>query len=130
MRNWVWHVKEERLTMVGIDELHGPLRDPLGQEIRIRLHLDHLLAFEQRERREVESILFRVKGVNVVTVRDAKKLVETLKQALETPETKAMAKKTGMADFIEYWSPEECDAYTDNFRKNVWPKYVDLMVKK
>ncbi len=78
-----------------------------------------------------DSYCFLIREDTLKKAPDAyKKLVKTFKQALETKETKAMAKKTGMENFIEYWSPKECDAYVDNFRKNVWPKYVDAMVKK
>jgi len=55
-----------------------------------------------------------------------KKLVATFKQAIETKETQDMAKKMKMAPFIEYWPPEQCDAYVKSFQ-NVWDKYKDLM---
>ena len=37
-----------------------------------------------------------------------------------------MAKKNGMKPFIDYWTPEQCDAYVNNFQKT-WEKYKDLM---
>jgi len=55
-----------------------------------------------------------------------KKLVATFRQAIERKETQDMAKQTGMAPFIQYWSPEKCDAYVKNFQ-GVWEKYKDLM---
>jgi len=55
-----------------------------------------------------------------------RKLVETFKQAVNSPETKALAQKQGMAPFLDYWSPEKCDAYVKEFQA-VWDKYQDLM---
>jgi tripartite-type tricarboxylate transporter receptor subunit TctC len=54
------------------------------------------------------------------------KLVATFKQAMETPETKEMAAQQGMAPFMDYWTPEECDAYVQDFQA-VWEKYKHLM---
>jgi tripartite-type tricarboxylate transporter receptor subunit TctC len=54
------------------------------------------------------------------------KLVVTFKQAIKRKETQDMAKKTGMAPFIEYWPPEKCDAYVKSFQ-GVWEKYRHLM---
>ena len=55
-----------------------------------------------------------------------KKLVETFKKGINSPETQAMAKKQGMAPFIDYWTPEQCDAYVKSFQAT-WEKYKDLM---
>lgn len=55
-----------------------------------------------------------------------KKLVETFKQAVASPKTKEMAEQQGMAPFMDYWSPEECDAYVKKFQE-VWEKYKHLM---
>jgi tripartite-type tricarboxylate transporter receptor subunit TctC len=53
-------------------------------------------------------------------------LVDTFKQAATSPETVKRAEKQGMAPFLDYWSPEECDAYVKEFQK-VWEKYKHLM---
>ncbi len=75
----------------------------------------------------VEPFSFMIKRDTAVKAPDAyKKLVTTFKQAIERKETQEMAKKTGMAPFIEYWPPEKCDAYVHSFQ-NVWEKYKDLM---
>ena len=55
-----------------------------------------------------------------------KKMVETFKQAVLADSTRELAEKQGMAPFIDYWSPEECDAYVKEFEA-VWAKYKDLM---
>lgn len=54
------------------------------------------------------------------------KLVTTFKEAATSPETVELAKKQGMAPFLDYWSPEECDAYVKEFQQ-VWNKYKNLM---
>lgn len=55
-----------------------------------------------------------------------KKLVKTFKQAVLSEQTKKMAAAQGMAPFIDYWTPEQCDAYVKSFQ-SVWEKYKDLM---
>lgn len=55
-----------------------------------------------------------------------RKMVETFKQAINSEKTKKMAEEQGMAPFIDYWSPEECDAYVKEFQA-VWEKYKQLM---
>lgn len=55
-----------------------------------------------------------------------RKVVATFKQAVTSPETRALAEKQGMAAFLDYWSPEECDAYLGKFQK-VWEQYKHLM---
>jgi len=55
-----------------------------------------------------------------------RKLVETFKQAIESPNTLAQAEKQGMAPFLDYWSPAECDAYVKEFEL-VWAQYKHLM---
>jgi len=57
---------------------------------------------------------------------DYKKLVATFKQAISAKETMKMAEEQGMAPFIDYWTPEQCDAYVKDFQ-NVWEKYKNLM---
>jgi len=54
------------------------------------------------------------------------KLVDSFKQAATSPDTLALSEKQGMAPFLDYWSPEECDAYVQDFQK-VWEKYKHLM---
>jgi tripartite-type tricarboxylate transporter receptor subunit TctC len=55
-----------------------------------------------------------------------KKLVATFKQAVSSEPTLKMAKEQGMAPFIDYWTPEQCDAYVKEFQ-GVWEKYKGLM---
>ena len=55
-----------------------------------------------------------------------KLLVKTFKEAVQDPETVKLAEAQGMAPFIDYWSPEECDAYVKEFQA-VWDKYKGLM---
>lgn len=55
-----------------------------------------------------------------------KLLVTTFKDAVSAPKTLDMAKQQGMEPFIDYWSPEECDAYVKKFQE-VWEKYKHLM---
>jgi len=75
----------------------------------------------------VEPFAFMIRRNTAVEAPDAyKKLVATFRQAIERKETQDMAKQTGMAPFIQYWSPEKCDAYVKNFQ-GVWEKYKDLM---
>ncbi len=75
----------------------------------------------------VEPFAFMVRRDMITKAPDAyTKLVATFKQAIERGETQEMAKKTGMAPFIEYWPPEKCEAYVKDFQ-SVWEKYKDLM---
>ena len=53
-------------------------------------------------------------------------LVATFKKAVNSPKALELADKQGMTPFIDYWSPEECDAYVQDFQK-VWEKYKHLM---
>lgn len=54
------------------------------------------------------------------------KMVDTFKQAISNPKTVKMAQEQGMAPFIDYWSPEECDNYIKEFQAT-WEKYKYLM---
>jgi tripartite-type tricarboxylate transporter receptor subunit TctC len=54
------------------------------------------------------------------------KMVDTFKQAISNPKTVKMAQEQGMAPFIDYWSPEECDNYIKEFQAT-WGKYKYLM---
>ena len=54
------------------------------------------------------------------------KLVKTFQEAIKSTKTQEMAKQQGMAPFIDYWSPKECDDYVQDFQK-VWDKYKALM---
>lgn len=75
----------------------------------------------------VEPFAFLIKRSTMEENPDAyKKLVDTFKQAVMSEDTKEMAEKQGMAPFIDYWSPEECDAYVKEF-ESVWAKYKHLM---
>ncbi|MCD6471617.1 tripartite tricarboxylate transporter substrate binding protein [Candidatus Aerophobetes bacterium] len=75
----------------------------------------------------VEPFAFMIKRDTITKSPEAyKKLVETFEQAIASKETQEMAKKTGMTAFIEYWSPEKCDAYVESFQ-SVWNKYKHLM---
>ena len=64
------------------------------------------------------------------TYRDAPeayaKLVATFKAATTSPKTLKMAEEQGMAPFIDYWTPEECDNYIKEFQAT-WDKYKHLM---
>lgn len=53
-------------------------------------------------------------------------MVDSFKAAMSSPETLAMAEQQGMAAFMDYWSPEACDAYVKEFQ-GVWEKYKYLM---
>ncbi len=76
----------------------------------------------------IDSYCFMIKRDTINESPEAyKKLVETLKQALETKESQTMAKSLEMEHFVEYWSPEECEDYVGTFRNEVWPKYKHLM---
>ena len=55
-----------------------------------------------------------------------KKLVDTFKLAISSKETAEMAATQGMTPFIDYWTPEQCDDYVQEFQK-VWDKYKSLM---
>ncbi|MCG8337799.1 MAG: tripartite tricarboxylate transporter substrate binding protein [Proteobacteria bacterium] len=54
------------------------------------------------------------------------KLVQTFKSSVESDNIVKASQKQGMAPFIDYWSPEECDAYVKQFQA-VWEKYKHLM---
>lgn len=55
-----------------------------------------------------------------------RKMVSTFKEAIQSQKVIEGAEKLGMAPFIDYWSPEECDAYVESFQA-VWKKYSHLM---
>lgn len=75
----------------------------------------------------VEPFAFLIKrDVAVKSPENYKKLVETFKQATESAKVKEGAEKMGMAPFLDYWSPEECDEYVESFQA-VWNKYSYLM---
>ncbi|PLX66672.1 MAG: hypothetical protein C0602_11425 [Denitrovibrio sp.] len=54
------------------------------------------------------------------------KMVATFKEAITSEKVKVAAEKQGMAPFIDYWSPQECDQYVQDFQA-VWAKYKHLM---
>lgn len=75
----------------------------------------------------VEPFAFMLKrDVATQSPENYKKLVATFKEAVSSPKTMEMAEKQGMAPFIDYWAPEECDAYVQEFQK-VWEQYKHLM---
>lgn len=75
----------------------------------------------------VEPFAFMVKRDTIEkSPENYKRLVETFKEAVSAPKTVEMAKQQGMEPFINYWSPEECDAYVKKFQE-VWEKYKHLM---
>ena len=75
----------------------------------------------------VEPFAFMVKRDTVEkSPENYTRLVETFKEAVSSPKTLEMAKQQGMEPFINYWSPEECDAYVKKFQE-VWEKYKHLM---
>ncbi|MFH1982599.1 MAG: tripartite tricarboxylate transporter substrate binding protein [Pseudomonadota bacterium] len=53
-------------------------------------------------------------------------MVDTFKAAMASQETRALAEQQGMAAFMDYWTPEECDAYVKEFQ-GVWERYKHLM---
>lgn len=75
----------------------------------------------------VEPFAFMVnKGVAASHPEVYKKLVETFKAAISSPKAQAMAKQQNMTPFIDYWSPEQCEAYLQDFQE-IWQKYEYLM---
>ena len=75
----------------------------------------------------VEPFAFMIKrDVMQKSPENYKKLVDTFKEAVSLPKTLELAEKQGMAPFIDYWTPEECDAYVQEFQK-VWEEYKHLM---
>lgn len=75
----------------------------------------------------VEPFAFMIKrDVMKKSPDNYKKLVATFKDSVSLPKTLDLAEKQGMAPFIDYWSPEECDAYVQEFQK-VWEEYKHLM---
>jgi tripartite-type tricarboxylate transporter receptor subunit TctC len=75
----------------------------------------------------VEPFAFLIKrDTATVSPENYKVLVDTFKQAISSPKTLEMAERQGMTPFIDYWSPEECDAFVEEFQK-VWEKYKHLL---
>ena len=75
----------------------------------------------------VEPFAFMIKRDTMESAPDSyKKLVESFKEAVASPKTLELAKQQGMEPFIDYWSPEQCDAYVKKFQE-VWEKYKHLM---
>lgn len=75
----------------------------------------------------VEPFAFMLKrDVATQSPENYRKLVETFKQAVDSPKTRELAEKQGMAPFIDYWTPQECDSYVQEFQK-VWEQYKHLM---
>ncbi len=75
----------------------------------------------------VEPFAFMIKRSTATeNPENYKKMVATFKEAVSSPKTLEIAETQGMTPFIDYWSPEECDAYVADFQ-NVWNKYKHLM---
>jgi len=75
----------------------------------------------------VEPFAIMVRRETAAESPDAyKTLVATLKQAASSDTTMEKAKQQGMAPFIDYWTPEACDAYVKSFEV-IWQKYKHLM---
>lgn len=75
----------------------------------------------------VEPFAFMIRRDTVKESPEAyETLVKTFKEAVSAPKTMKMAENQGMAPFIDYWSPEECDAYVQDFQA-VWNEYKHLM---
>jgi tripartite-type tricarboxylate transporter receptor subunit TctC len=75
----------------------------------------------------VEPFAIMVRRETASESADAyKALVDTFKQAVTSEVTMTKAESQGMAPFIDYWSPEKCDAYVKSF-EGVWAKYKYLM---
>lgn len=75
----------------------------------------------------VEPFAFMIKRSTMKENPESyEKLVATFKEAVSSPKTLELAKTQGMTPFIDYWSPEECDAYVADFQK-VWNQYKHLM---
>ena len=75
----------------------------------------------------VEPCAFMIKrDVADKSPENYKKLVATFKEAVVLPKTLELAEKQGMAPFIDYWTPEQCDAYVKEFQ-TVWEQYKHLM---
>lgn len=75
----------------------------------------------------IEPFAFMVKrDTQTKSPENYKRLVESFKEAVASPKTLELAKQQGMAPFIDYWSPKECDAYVKKFQE-VWEKYKHLM---
>ncbi|SDZ83169.1 Tripartite-type tricarboxylate transporter, receptor component TctC [Desulfuromusa kysingii] len=75
----------------------------------------------------VEPFAFMIKrDVMQKSPENYNKLVTTFKEAVSLPSTLEFAEQQGMAPFIDYWTPEECDAYVQEFQ-SVWEEYKHLM---
>jgi len=75
----------------------------------------------------VEPFAFLIRRDTAKEAPEAyQKLVATFKQAIEAKETKEMAAQQGMAPFVDYWTPQECDDYVKEFQA-VWEKYKNLI---
>lgn len=75
----------------------------------------------------VEPFAFMIKRDTIKSSPESyKKLVDTFKEAVSSTKTLDLAKQQGMEPFMDYWSPEKCDAYVQQFQA-VWEKYKHLM---
>ena len=53
-------------------------------------------------------------------------LVDTFRETVEGEEIKKLGKKTGLAPFLDYWSPEKCDKFVESYA-GVFKKYGHLL---
>jgi tripartite-type tricarboxylate transporter receptor subunit TctC len=75
----------------------------------------------------VEPFAFMVRRDTYKDAPEAyNKMVASFEQATTNPKTLKMAEEQGMAPFIDYWTPEECDNYIKDFQAT-WDKYKHLM---
>ncbi|MBI9086306.1 MAG: tripartite tricarboxylate transporter substrate binding protein [Desulfobacterales bacterium] len=75
----------------------------------------------------VEPFAFMIRRDTAQVSPEAyKTLVKTFKDAFKSEKTLKMAQEQGMEPFIDYWSPEDCDAYVKQFQ-SVWNQYKHLM---
>ncbi|MBW2148620.1 MAG: hypothetical protein JRG73_06840 [Deltaproteobacteria bacterium] len=55
-------------------------------------------------------------------------LVDTFRETVESEEIKKLGQKSGMTPFLEYWSPEKCEKFVEDYDA-VFKKYGYLMKK-
>ena len=75
----------------------------------------------------VEPFAFMIRRQTKTEAAEAyAKMIATFKEATASPQTLKMAEEQGMAPFIDYWTPEQCNAYVNEFQAT-WNKYKHLM---
>ena len=53
-------------------------------------------------------------------------LVDTFRETVEGEEIKKAGEKSGLTPFLDYWSPEKCDKFVENYGA-VFKKYGHLL---